>query len=214
MGNHQKIKILAMGDSLTKGYTNHGQTHNPYTLKLSEYLNKKFKKIKFEIENKGISGEQCKDMPIRFEKIMSENDYHFVIILGGTNDLAYGRSHEDILKDIINLHQIALSSKNLVKSIAVSIPQCLFDERNEKIFEIKKIVNKEIFNFSQKEEKVEFFDLFNLIPFSLSEKELMSFWDKDGLHFSSLGYDHFGKLLFDFLEEIIFNYLEKLKKEK
>jgi hypothetical protein len=56
----QTIAILMIGDSLTKGFYNHGHSHHPYSLHLSELVTSYYsttKGITLEFETSAVSGQ-------------------------------------------------------------------------------------------------------------------------------------------------------------
>lgn len=77
------MKIVAMGDSITKGY--------PFTNQESwvEYL---AQELKCQVLNQGICGDFTSGMRERFRRDVLAYDPSHVIILGGAND-AYGQIH-------------------------------------------------------------------------------------------------------------------------
>ncbi|OCL12829.1 SGNH hydrolase [Glonium stellatum] len=105
--DHQKLKlfkpnevrILAFGNSLTEGYTDFGTRFHPYAIELQNKLSQLVSDFKVTVDVDGKSGDRV--LPslqgIFFQRIQSSCPIHkqnspkydLVIILGGTNDLAF-----------------------------------------------------------------------------------------------------------------------------
>ena len=65
------VRVLAFGDSLTRGYYNKGQNHHPYTGRLQSLLNRLDDKRCFIVENQGKDGDIAfGEMPKRMETLL------------------------------------------------------------------------------------------------------------------------------------------------
>lgn len=73
-------RIVCVGDSITEGFAN--PNNWPYHLKARLGGD-------WQVVNQGVGGDKTADMLARIDKALALNP-HFVIILGGTNDLANG----------------------------------------------------------------------------------------------------------------------------
>lgn len=108
----KKIKIVAIGDSITFGF--------PYSPKES-WVEEVRLKTKIEIINKGINGDLTSDMLKRFKKdVISENPSH-VIILGGANDVTAAVNKETVLENIKIMCDLSMES-NIIPIIGLPIP--------------------------------------------------------------------------------------------
>ena len=99
-----EMRILAIGDSLTAGYYNHGLSHHPYSLRLLQLISSL--DIAVTIDQKGVSGERVvPSMVRRLESLLAEQNspYDWMMILGGTNDLATSRPAEQIFNEGLKL---------------------------------------------------------------------------------------------------------------
>ncbi|KAJ5070635.1 hypothetical protein M0811_10705 [Anaeramoeba ignava] len=205
MEKKETISILAFGDSLTCGWSNFGTEHFPYGINLHKLLTEKYPEKNFEIQVSGISGQKAFGMPPRMKEEIKEKEYHYVIILAGTNDLSQSYSAEEIFEQISSLHEIALKSDSVRKTIAITIPQAAADSHFKDYLEKKLQINSLIQKLVDSNQKIELVDLYSLIPFSSpSENQKDSLWN-DSLHFSSIGYDKMGELIFNVFVEKIFN---------
>ena len=99
--NLESLRILCFGDSLTAGYTHYGLEHYPYSDYLETTLQKFLPSTKITIDTAGLSGDRVK-AGLFLRRIegncakAAKNPYDWVIILGGTNDIGWGESPEDI----------------------------------------------------------------------------------------------------------------------
>lgn len=85
-------KLVCFGDSLTEGYG----------LKEVEcWVSKLNNEMDIEIINSGISGDTTLGMLARFESMVINHKPSHVIILGGTNDLMFSSTDEQILSNIV-----------------------------------------------------------------------------------------------------------------
>lgn len=98
----KKIKIVALGDSITFGF--------PYSPKDS-WVEAVRLATKIEIINKGVNGDTTGDMLKRFRKdVISENPSH-VIILGGANDVSAAVDKEIVLDNLKTMCNLSTESK-------------------------------------------------------------------------------------------------------
>jgi len=92
---NNKKKILAFGDSLTKGYYNFGLKYHPYSIKINKLLEEN--NFNYEVIDSGINGEGTVSMLDRIKTFfeVSENSqemafkFSLVIIYAGANDLGH-----------------------------------------------------------------------------------------------------------------------------
>ncbi|WP_251441863.1 SGNH/GDSL hydrolase family protein [Veillonella intestinalis] len=80
--------ILCIGDSLTRGYD------VPYGQGWVELLQQELGKAG-QIVNAGVDGATLQAIFNNVERVLSEQTYDIVCIMGGTNDILHGRSAED-----------------------------------------------------------------------------------------------------------------------
>lgn len=217
------MRFLCLGDSLTAGYPGYsrsedgilmgyGNYNSQYEFWLKEccidYLERNLGAVPDDIYdelifiNKGNPGELTSNFLSRIDRdmlrISPKPDYS--IIIGGTNDLGWGVSNENILMHIKELHDISRDQK--IPSIGGTIPPIRDEQRNKSYNEQKVQLNnlfKEFFN----ENNIPFADLYE--GMSDSEGNLKDEYAYfDGLHFSVAGYRQMGRTIFrDAVKEII-----------
>ncbi|TVY48986.1 hypothetical protein LOCC1_G000783 [Lachnellula occidentalis] len=190
------LKILCFGDSLTEGYTHHGLSYAPYCTTMEKVLDAALPAEEWvvSVDEQGVSGELVLHMEGRMGEIYasnrtSEEPYDLVIFLGGTNDLGYGRSADDIFADIKKVLRIPLDHGARV--VVMTVPECAV--KSEKLDAKRDALNGSIRGFVEEKEGVFLFDLKEKIPYhSMSEEERKEIWD-DGLHFTAKGYARMGR---------------------
>ena len=204
-------RILCFGDSLTEGWYDSGFKYHPYTIHLSELVDREAgsdASRRTELVNRGISGEVVNpEMLNRLPTILrDEKPFDFAIILGGTNDLASLRAAKDydLSKSIKSLHQLA--HKKGLKTCAVTIPQTGFDLLPYAVeyVEYREQVNSDIREFvSENSTMVCLCDLSLKHPmYGLNDKKLVEFWD-DELHLTPKGYDKMAEIIFEDIKNFI-----------
>ena len=113
--------------------------------------------------------------------------YDVGIIMGGTNDLAYGVSAKDIVANLASLHQMCWDAGAL-KTVLCSIPPSA-GSGNPAHGE----ANEALARGPCARSKVLFVDSSSLVPFARSSP----LWMMDGLHMTAEGYEQFGTRLAD-----------------
>lgn len=204
------VRILAFGDSLTEGWTAFGTKFHPYSSKLQILLQSLPVSKPFSIINRGISGETTEQMQARLPRILAKDGpFDLAIILGGTNDL--GRSLDkkanSLFERLKSLHEEIL--KECPLSVALTIPEGGFDERNPALRKKRSKVNQLLKDYVQaNRDKMILCDLSVKLPHkSLSEEDRRRFWH-DGLHFTPDGYDRMAEVIFEDIKQYFVNFDE------
>lgn len=99
-----KHRVLAVGDSITQGGAD-PSTVGGYTPYVSSYLGSSY-----VCSNQGVGGDLANKSVISVQSKLDLYDPDTVIILIGTNDIAAGRSQQDIIDDIITIADISKAS--------------------------------------------------------------------------------------------------------
>ena len=113
-----KPKIIAIGDSITKGFP------DDYT-----WTKIVARKLDLPIENVGMKGETYTGILMRLDKDVISKEPDFCIITAGTNDLSLGYEIQDIKKSIKEII-VELEKEGIIPVIGVPIPT--IDEYIEK----------------------------------------------------------------------------------
>eukprot|EP01117_Protostelium_nocturnum_P015612 TRINITY_DN6069_c0_g1_i1.p1 TRINITY_DN6069_c0_g1~~TRINITY_DN6069_c0_g1_i1.p1 ORF type:complete len:236 (-),score=57.97 TRINITY_DN6069_c0_g1_i1:16-723(-) len=214
----RKRKILAFGASLTAGYYNSGCDFAPYSVPLEKML-AEFEP--FEIVERGISGQKSEELKERLSDLLKQDFYDFVLILGGSNDLpSLPEDHtvgnlEAMVRDVIGQKKGDVYSRCLIMTLPWAhgsrirslpfgtLPEWLNSKRS-KVNEMIKEMAGRIGSEDASRRGVMVVDLENhdgLCPSKMTEKEMQSVWDWDGLHFLPEGYDRMAKAIFETLRE-------------
>lgn len=195
------IRILCFGDSLTAGYHSWGMEYYPYSTRLEKRLNEEFPAKDYEITVDGVPGDLVTigSFKSRLEHQLSTNDtFDWVVILGGTNDVGWGRPLEDILTALEILWTMALESGAKVLALTIAANKaCENAGYRQKLLHLnEKILNHEDDSYFTA-------DLFELVPWPSEDTDAQDrIWD-DGLHFTPVGYDLMGDVVADRLIELL-----------
>jgi lysophospholipase L1-like esterase len=199
------IKILCFGDSLTKGYYSNGHKYCPYSKILEVYLKEYYKYNNFQIIEEGKDGECVVDeMENRLENILNENNFDYVILLGGLNDLGSDEKVDNIGKAFKNIYNLLNNNIYIKMFFHITVPFNAFDkflnEKNNKNYLNNYILTK---LYSNKRYVIDISLYFNYLYLDEYYKKL--YWD-DGLHFTPDGYELLAKCIFtNFIKNIKLN---------
>lgn len=220
-----KLKILAFGDSLTEGYTIMGMGFHPYALELHKRLTQLLPEYTVTVDENGESGDRV--LPSLsgrfFERIQyscplptpQAAKYDLVIVLGGTNDLAYLQANDaafDLIFDGLKkcYDQVLRTGASL---LCLTVPERAIDHSisdlagrarehrmklNQKITEFVK--DKQGSDEGNSRAGVFLMDLAAIAPFPSPEDvdnkaPTSKNWSPDGLHMTPEGYDFVGQEL-------------------
>ena len=201
---HHCLRFLAIGDSLTCGYHNNGFSFHPYSQHLSHLFS--LEHIPILINQKGVAGEVVvPSMVKRAETLLlneSNPDYDWVIVLGGTNDLAQGRTSENIFNQGLKLiYDMVLQTGNKNRNLAamtviengVNSPDNI-DDRPRQI--LNEMIKSYVRN-CQEQDRICLVDLDKHIPYhSIKDaKQRQATWD-DMIHLTEAGYDRMANVIF------------------
>ena len=208
----QSTNVLCFGDSLTSGFYNHGKGKHPYSIKLNELLNPQGSHH-YNVETRGVVGEMVHgSMTKRLPKILDE-DTHFdwVLILGGTNDVAHVKNFGDdqdftrqligvwspkIVKDIEKLHEIARSYGS--RTVLMTIPETAYELWSEfrSIRNMRLSVNAALRKYATEvRDTTVLCDLAYKLPRSTLSQEMQKLYWNDHIHLNPFGYDKMAEII-------------------
>ncbi|KAK4189040.1 SGNH hydrolase-type esterase domain-containing protein [Podospora australis] len=124
------------------------------------------------------------------DKQNTTKPYDWVIVLGGTNDLGWGFTPEEIFAKLKAVWDIPL--KRGAKVLALTVPECAVAtaKARERMDAKRDVLNGMIKGY--KRDNYYVYDLHTAVPYySMSEKDRAKHWD-DHLHFTPDGYDLIG----------------------
>ncbi|KAI3337812.1 SGNH hydrolase-type esterase domain-containing protein [Ustulina deusta] len=192
------LRILCFGDSLTCGYP----IGNPYAGRLAEMIEEAFPGRRVECEVEGLPGDLVTNgeyMP-RMERSweLAQHPFDWTIVLGGTNDLGWGRHAEPIIEGLKRLWDIPLSKGGKVLALTILETKGIFPTLTER----RNNVNDAIRSYEK--ENFFHFDLFKELPYhAMAPEDRDKYWDPDGLHLQAAGYDLMGEKIGDALVRIL-----------
>ncbi|CAF0954648.1 unnamed protein product [Adineta steineri] len=199
------LSILAIGDSLTAGYYNDGWGHHPYATHLTDLL--KSINIPVKIDQRGVSGERVvSTMVNRLHSFLEKGtSYDWIIILGGTNDLADSVSPENIFESGLKpMYEMCLNQSQTKTKLAVmTVIENAYDSPSHNDDKERQELNQMIRDYvanTDKPDRVCLVDLDKGIPFhSMNNDERLQIWD-DNDHLTPAGYDRMATLVFDIIK--------------
>lgn len=121
------LRILCFGDSLTAGYTEDGLQYHPYLQVLRRKLREAFPGLQVEIDEDGMDGGLTQHFSGRLRTAYRERGtphdtiFDWVIVLGGTNDLAINARPEAIFENLERTWSFAKLRKT--KVLALTVPE-------------------------------------------------------------------------------------------
>ncbi|MHA1905572.1 MAG: SGNH/GDSL hydrolase family protein [Candidatus Thorarchaeota archaeon] len=192
----KELRILGFGNSLTAGTPGYdpnfgGNEESQYCYwLLKAAVEKGWNDLHFD--NQGVPGELAESMRYRLEILFERRSYDVAVMLGGTNDIGWGRDPDDIIMHLSKLWNIA--SENGVRVVVCTIPPIglIYPPVQKSQSILNNLISIEC-NASRNLVQV---DLFNAL--SDSEGFLKSEYDSgDGLHFSVAGYQQMGRTIWD-----------------
>ncbi|MHA1958907.1 MAG: SGNH/GDSL hydrolase family protein [Candidatus Thorarchaeota archaeon] len=186
------VNILGFGDSLTAGTPGYDAEHG-WGDERSQYgfwivESARVEDIVVRFDNKGVPGELAEWMLPRLDSLLKVNEYDIIIILGGSNDIGWGKGVDPVYGDLVGLWKRAKeSSKHVVgctiPPIASRFP--LIQEKQVKL-------NSMILRYGEDNTHLVAVDVFT----QLADKDglLQRPYDSgDGLHLSAEGYRKMGE---------------------
>lgn len=125
----RSLRILCFGDSLTSGYAQLGTVSHPYSQRLTTVLSASFPSLNIDAHTDGLPGDLVCTAGSRFlrriePKFLTKGGgtpYDWTVVLGGTNDLAFQFTAEEIYKALRDVWDVALSKGGRV--LACTVPE-------------------------------------------------------------------------------------------
>jgi lysophospholipase L1-like esterase len=215
------LNILCYGDSLTAGTSPPQWQEYPYAPSLERKLAMRFPSV--HVRHKGLPGwtahqmVQQSDGPhglatlIRLQNQqqqqspLSSSTLSIVIILAGTNDLAYSEDVDAIFQSIVALHKLAWQN-GILNTIAIGIPPSGYQHHTPSVADVTDRINQKLKLQQTSSPMPGTMMTYVAFPFSFPSEESHSngnIWAPDGLHLSPQGYDSLGDKLATILQDEI-----------
>ena len=185
------ISILGFGDSLTAGTPGYepsydwGDEKSQYGYwMIQEAKNSGYHDLVFR--NEGVPGELAQWMPRRLSTLLDANSFDIIVVMGGSNDLGWGRPISSIIGSLNTLWD--LCNQHGSKVVACTLPPIAVNYPG--IQEGQSEINDFILRNSSSE-KFQTVDTFSVL--ASNERLLLPEFDSgDGLHLSIDGYRAMG----------------------
>lgn len=164
------------------------------------------------------------DFADRLGAALSDSEYDLIIVLGGTNDLAYKLDDglqgaieifEQGLKPLYNFILQTTKSSLLLMTVPMRSADVSQASWSRSARESREHLNHLILEWAQQEERAYSMDLSRLVPFPVpvvvkgndDEEDNRfgegSYWSSDGLHMSKSGYGKVGELLGETIQGLV-----------
>ena len=207
-------RILCFGDSLTKGYAGRGRAFHPYSVHLSQLLNSDNRGLHYNVISSGEMREMAHgSMSQRLPMVLGNSSrFDWVIILGGTNDVAHVKNFGDddsfmgqlvkvwsprIVKDIETLHETA--HRYGARTVLVTIPESAYESWSQFriLLYMRKAINEQLRKYArQSQGQTVLCDMARAIPrLSMSPDMQTKIWS-DHLHLTAYGYDLMAQFIY------------------
>ncbi|KAI0402032.1 GDSL-like Lipase/Acylhydrolase [Xylaria palmicola] len=193
------LRILCFGDSLTDGYP----VGNPYAERLGQKIQAAFPGRRVEYHVEGLPGDLVTSGGQYFNRMQmswaaAPHPFDWTIVLGGTNDLGWGRPTGQIIQSLERVWDIPLSKGGKVLALTVIETGGHFPTVDKKRDELNNDIR------SYKKENFFCFDLFKEFPYhALSPEDRSKYWATDRVHLTEAGYDLLGEKIADGLVRIL-----------
>lgn len=209
--------ILCFGDSLTSGFFNHGRNFHPYSQRLSQLLNSDGR-LKYYVKTSGKVREMAHgSMTKRLPQVLGNSSrFDWVIILGGTNDVAHVKNFGDddsfmtqlinvwqprITRDIEMLHETA--HRYGARTLLLTIPETAYEAwpSFKTLWVMRNRLNEDLRKYALRSQgNVVLCDLAAKFPrHSLPPQTQALLWN-DHLHPTAYGYDKMAEIVYQCLK--------------
>ena len=198
----QRIRILCFGDSLTAGTAPPDTSLYPYAPHLESSLKERGHNVM--VRHRGLPGWTASQMVQDangattglLTAVRGGMPLKLVIILAGSNDLAYTDDPTLISDNIRALHKMC-HGEGVPHTLAVGIPTSGYQSMNEEAASLARTVNDQLREYCQSESMASFVHF----PFEFARDDEK--WAYDGLHLSAEGYRVLGLSLAPVVEKLI-----------
>lgn len=192
-------RILCFGDSNTAGFHSAGRGYEPYASTLTSQLAHFGWNCK--VQQEGLSGLTAQTMvaqgynsqimdvvgiPHKGLSLHLHEQPDVVIIMAGTNDLGAGQSPEEVLRNVVQLHEQCHELG--IATVAMAPPTVIAGAPRQKRERFARMLQQ--WAGEQSDHVLHFADAEQILPRGLPE-----YWESDQLHFSPSGSRELGRQL-------------------
>jgi acyl-CoA thioesterase I len=201
MNPMQPVRIICFGDSLTAGFQSPTRDNpqggsTPYGEWLQEMIG-----AAGQVSISGICGELTGEMVMRFRKDVLAHKPHYVVILGGTNDLGWNGPTHEIMRNLVKMYEQALAAGGV--PVPVTVPSLRVEDAGNSRegtewvaghLERRRELNAQILEYAASK-SLAAVDLFTATV--EPETDLLApEYSNDGLHLTTAGYRLFAGLVY------------------
>jgi lysophospholipase L1-like esterase len=183
------MKIACVGASLTEGFSLGGHAYYPYSDMLKQELEASGREVT-KIFNFGVSGDFTQDMLDRLPDMRSKvglDGLDVVVILGGTNDVAWGIDPAQTLNNLLALASAfaELGARPYIMSLPATTG---LPDHDAKVLSLNGRIRTEVCGA-----QVRLIDLHTaLLEEGQIPKDVVDF---DGVHLTKLGYEKMARIV-------------------
>ncbi|KAL9598079.1 MAG: hypothetical protein Q9219_004710 [cf. Caloplaca sp. 3 TL-2023] len=209
----KSLRILCFGDSLTAGYSGFGYFHYPYAKQVREKLKEHLPDTDAIVDVSGLSGDTVTNGQYlkRMKGMCTKADhapYDWVIVLGGTNDLAWSERADRIYEALKKVWTVALDCGANVLAASVLEAEHTTGDVVQRRKELNSLIE------SHQEDRLHYLDLCTAVPyFTMNDTMREMIWD-DGLHLTMDGYEMMGEAVAAKLLELLNTVKEPLNSRR
>jgi len=138
----------------------------------------------YPVLNRGFGGSHLSDVNAHYESVIAPYKPSLLVLYAGDNDVAYGKSSDQIITDYTQLAKRFLADFPNGKLLFVSIKP---SNSRWEFWPIMKEINKTVENYNQKQERLYYVDLASPL-LDENHKPDPSFFLDDFLHLNENGY--------------------------
>ena len=204
--------VLCYGDSLTAGYV----TESPYTHEYKPWAPLVAEALGVRVDHCGMSGwttqqmlealdataaaDVCEERRPGLRALLRARAYTHVVLMAGTNDLAFGGQPEEVVARLRALHE-ACHAAGVERTVALTIPESAFSCPSATRFPSARRETNELLKAYAEGAApgCAFVAMDAEVPWTAKSPD----WEPDGLHMSEAGYARFGAALSEKLREIV-----------
>ena len=154
----------------------------------------------FPVMNRGFGGAHISDVLYYYQQIIAPYDPSVIVFYCGDNDIADGKTVEQVFEDYLELVKRILDDKPLVKFIYLPIKPC--PSRFSHWTEMNRL-NAMIKDFNDKNPRLFYVDVATVLLNTKAEPD-SAFFMSDLLHLNEKGYESWNKILVPQLRKIYF----------
>ena len=206
MGDREKLTFVAIGDSLTAGFTPFDTSQPwgrglPYTsyldnIVVTELSKKGLENVECSFVNLGVNGDTTGGMLGRFDSDVASTNPDYVFVWGGINDLFGGRSPSEVIESLRKIYARARELR--VEPVACTLTSIVHQNPIvPRIWELNDLIKAYC-----AESQIRLVDLFR----AMSDEPglLMEGYSSDGAHLNAEGNRRIASAVYiEFVEQIL-----------